>query len=224
MTISWPPSAGARHGCRSDSWSRTGRTSAVPTPDWSSSGRRSTAGLTISSLRRSSFRRSERKRCWRSNGVALTRASQWAGSPPAQSVDHRSGRSRGKSPKHSSRAPVRGSRVSPGPTFTPSRQSEKIPAASCVLSRIPTSARSSPQWPIWSRRVIALVGPYWWAASSHFRDLVPRPRPLLVSGVVDGTAWLVGWHPAGASRRGFPPRAYSEILVSEARRLRPEEV
>ena len=75
-----------------------------------------------------------------------------------------------------------------------------------------------------ARVVIALVGPYWWAASSHFRDLVPRPRPLLVSGVVDGTAWLVGWHPAGASRRGFPPRAYSEILVSEARRLRPEEV
>ena len=70
-----------------------------------------------------------------------------------------------------------------------------------------------------ARVVIALVGPYWWAASPHFASLAPRPRPLLRAGVIDGRAWIVGWHPAGASRRGFPPRAYCEILVSEARQL-----
>lgn len=67
-----------------------------------------------------------------------------------------------------------------------------------------------------ARTVIALVGPFWWptGAAPAFAALAEQPRPLLRAGVVDGRTWLVGWHPGGASRRGFGPSRYAEILVA----------
>jgi hypothetical protein len=72
-----------------------------------------------------------------------------------------------------------------------------------------------------ARVVVALVGPYWWPAGSllAFDILEARDRPLSRSGLIDGRAWVVGWHPGGASRRGYGPTAYAEIVVREARRL-----
>jgi hypothetical protein len=62
--------------------------------------------------------------------------------------------------------------------------------------------------------VVALVGPYWWPTGSAapFGQLAELPRPLLRTGKIDGRTWVVGWHPGGASRRGFGPSRYAEIL------------
>lgn len=56
-------------------------------------------------------------------------------------------------------------------------------------------------------RVIALVGPFWWPAGSSgaLGTLTEEPRPLLRSGRLVGRTWVVGWHPGGASRRGWVP-------------------
>jgi hypothetical protein len=66
-----------------------------------------------------------------------------------------------------------------------------------------------------AQMVVALVGPYWWPAGADiaFSTLTERSRPLQRAGVVDGRTWLVGWHPGGASRRGFGPRRYAEMLI-----------
>ncbi|MEP7378157.1 MAG: hypothetical protein ABI725_01190 [Chloroflexota bacterium] len=87
------------------------------------------------------------------------------------------------------------------------------PAAGALADALMTSLNA--------RVVVALVGPYWWPTGTapQFLHLEQQPRPLARSGIVDGTAWIVGWHPGGASRRGYPPRAYAEIIVNEARRL-----
>lgn len=74
--------------------------------------------------------------------------------------------------------------------------------------------------------VIALVGPYWWPAGSHPRlaTLPELPRPLLRAGVVDGRRWIVGWHPGGASRRGYGPRRYADIILAMYREMaNPEQ-
>jgi hypothetical protein len=72
-----------------------------------------------------------------------------------------------------------------------------------------------------ARIVLALVGPYWWPAGSspYFATLAEHPRPLLRSGRVDDRTWVVGWHPGGASRRGWGPKAYAEILIREVESL-----
>jgi hypothetical protein len=62
--------------------------------------------------------------------------------------------------------------------------------------------------------VIAFVGPYWWptGSDSAFAAVAEQPRPLLRAGLIDGRRWIVGWHPGGASRRGFGPSRYAEII------------
>jgi hypothetical protein len=72
-----------------------------------------------------------------------------------------------------------------------------------------------------ARTVIALVGPYWWPAGSspYFAPLAEQQRPLVRSDCVAGRTWVVGWHPGGASRRGFGPRAHADILLSAVARL-----
>lgn len=67
-----------------------------------------------------------------------------------------------------------------------------------------------------AKRVIATVGPFWWPAArpAGLADLAEQPRPLLRAGRADGRTWVVGWHPNGASHRGFGPAAYTDIIVN----------
>ena len=73
-----------------------------------------------------------------------------------------------------------------------------------------------------ARIAIALVGPYWWPAGAAlpFTQLTVQSRPLLRSGQLDERTWAVGWHPGGASRRGWGPAAYADVLVGEVKRVR----
>lgn len=66
-----------------------------------------------------------------------------------------------------------------------------------------------------ARRVIAVVGPYWWPAAgpAGLADLPEQPRPLLRAGRSAGRTWVIGWHPNGASHRRFGPEAYTKIIV-----------
>ena len=68
-------------------------------------------------------------------------------------------------------------------------------------------------------RVIATVGPFWWPAAgpAGLADLPEQPRPLLRAGRSDGRTWVVGWHPNGASHRGYGPAAYTDIIVNAIR-------
>jgi hypothetical protein len=70
--------------------------------------------------------------------------------------------------------------------------------------------------------VVALVGPYWWPTGSAapFDALEELPRPLLRCGKIDGRTWIVGWHPGGASRRGFGPSRYAAMLSEAIRSVR----
>lgn len=67
-----------------------------------------------------------------------------------------------------------------------------------------------------AKRVIAVVGPFWWSAAgpAALADLPEEPRPLLRAGRSGGRTWVVGWHPNGASHRGFGPAAYTDIIVN----------
>jgi hypothetical protein len=72
-----------------------------------------------------------------------------------------------------------------------------------------------------AKRVILTVGPYWWPAAgpADLADLGEVPRPLMRSGIRHGSTWIVGWHPTGASYRGFRPPAYAGLVAEEARRI-----
>jgi hypothetical protein len=73
-----------------------------------------------------------------------------------------------------------------------------------------------------ARRIICFVGPYWWsaAAPAGLANLPEAPRPLHRAGRDSaGRVWIVGMHPAGASRHGWGPRAYARGLVSECEQL-----
>ena len=66
-----------------------------------------------------------------------------------------------------------------------------------------------------ARRVVLVVGPYWWPAAgpAGLAGLPERPRPLYRGGQVDGRTWIVGWHPNGARYRGFPAESYAKVIV-----------
>lgn len=70
--------------------------------------------------------------------------------------------------------------------------------------------------------VVDLVGPYWWPTGSAppFDGLAELPRPLLRAGTIAGRTWIVGWHPGGASRRGFGPSRYAGILSDTIKSVR----
>ena len=73
-------------------------------------------------------------------------------------------------------------------------------------------------------RVIVFGGPFWQPAGrdSGLDAILPEAqKPLIRAGVVDGRVWVVGWHPTGASYRGFGPTVYAGIVrdaVSDLRR------
>lgn len=66
-----------------------------------------------------------------------------------------------------------------------------------------------------AQRVIVLAGPYWWSAAegAGLEELPELARPLLRGGRSVGRTWIVGWHPAGASRRHWGPARYAELIV-----------
>lgn len=70
-----------------------------------------------------------------------------------------------------------------------------------------------------ARTVVAFVGSFWQptGSSDPFMRLSSKRRPLLQTGRIDGRTWLVGWHPNGASHRGWGPRRYADRLIREHR-------
>jgi hypothetical protein len=67
-----------------------------------------------------------------------------------------------------------------------------------------------------ARRVIALVGPFWWPATgpAGLGELPEVPHPLLRAGRDQaGRTWVIGWHPNGASHRGWGPNRYAQLIV-----------
>lgn len=76
-----------------------------------------------------------------------------------------------------------------------------------------------------ARWVIALVGPFWWPAAgpAGVGDLPELPRPLLRAGRdAAGRTWVIGWHPNGASHRGWGPNRYAQLIVDTIRALETE--
>jgi len=72
-----------------------------------------------------------------------------------------------------------------------------------------------------AKRVIAVVGPFWWPAAgpAGLADLAEEPRPLMRAGRSGGRTWVVGWHPNGASHRGFGAAAYTDLIVDVVRKV-----
>lgn len=64
--------------------------------------------------------------------------------------------------------------------------------------------------------VLFLVGPYWRAYREHLSlsGLTTAARPLYEHGVVAGRRYVVGWHPGGAQRRGWPAARYVEQIMA----------
>jgi hypothetical protein len=76
-----------------------------------------------------------------------------------------------------------------------------------------------------ARRVIAVVGPFWWPAAgpAGLGGLPEVPHPLLRAGRdASGRTWVVGWHPNGASHRGWGPTRYAQLIVDTVRTLETE--
>jgi hypothetical protein len=75
-----------------------------------------------------------------------------------------------------------------------------------------------------AKRVIAVVGPFWWPAAgpAGLADLPEQPRPLLRAGRSGGRTWVIGWHPNGASHRGVGPAAYTGIIVNAVAKAESE--
>jgi hypothetical protein len=65
------------------------------------------------------------------------------------------------------------------------------------------------------RVVLVVAGPFWWP----FQDLIgldevsEMPRPLMQRGSRGLSQWIIGWHPAGATRRRWGPAAYAEAIL-----------
>ena len=72
------------------------------------------------------------------------------------------------------------------------------------------------------RLVLVVGGPYVWPFVEPLRlgTLNAADRPLYLAGQRDGIDWVVGMHPGGASRRGWGPSRYAELIVDTARSLR----
>ena len=49
--------------------------------------------------------------------------------------------------------------------------------------------------------------------------LEPAGKPLYLTGRRGGIDWVVGMHPGGASRRGWGPGRYSELIITTARTI-----
>ena len=72
------------------------------------------------------------------------------------------------------------------------------------------------------RMILVVGGPYIWpfVEPLGLGTLNAAARPLYLAGQRDGIDWVVGMHPGGASRRGWGPSRYAELIVDTARSLR----
>jgi hypothetical protein len=68
------------------------------------------------------------------------------------------------------------------------------------------------------RLVLVTGGPYVWpfVEPLGLGVLEPVSKPLYLAGRRAGIDWVVGMHPGGASRRGWGPGRYAEIIISTA--------
>jgi len=68
------------------------------------------------------------------------------------------------------------------------------------------------------RLVLVLAGPFWWpfAEILGMDSMVREEKPLLRSGEREGARWVVGWHPAGAQRRGWGAEHYAARVLKTA--------
>jgi len=71
------------------------------------------------------------------------------------------------------------------------------------------------------RFVLVVGGPYVWPFVELLRleTLEHASPPLYRVSRHGGSRWIIGMHPGGASRRGWGPTKYSELLISAARTL-----
>ena len=69
--------------------------------------------------------------------------------------------------------------------------------------------------------VLIVGGPYAWPFVEllGIETLERANPPLYRVGRHGGRRWIIGMHPGGASRRGWGPTKYSELLISAARTL-----
>ena len=72
--------------------------------------------------------------------------------------------------------------------------------------------------------VVLVCGPwYWWSAQSkpsELQALASAARPLIATGIVNGRAWVVGYHPGGASHARIGPYAYADLIAMTVMAIR----
>jgi hypothetical protein len=72
--------------------------------------------------------------------------------------------------------------------------------------------------------VVIIAGPWYWHSAAKPAGLDGLPtidHPLLAAGIVDGRAWIVGYHPRYASQRfRVGPYAYADLIGRTVTRLR----
>ena len=63
--------------------------------------------------------------------------------------------------------------------------------------------------------VLVIGGPYVWPFITPLRmsGLKPAEKPLYRIGFREDIPWVVGMHPGGASRRGWGPNAYADLII-----------
>lgn len=71
------------------------------------------------------------------------------------------------------------------------------------------------------RLILVVGGPYVWpfVQPLGLGVLGPADKPLYLKGRRDGIDWIAGMHPGGASRRGWGPTRYAELIITTARSI-----
>lgn len=66
------------------------------------------------------------------------------------------------------------------------------------------------------RLVVVVGGPYIWpyVEPLNLEVLQQAAKPLYLAGRRNDVDWIVGMHPGGASRRGWSPMTYAELIVA----------
>ena len=81
---------------------------------------------------------------------------------------------------------------------------------------------TGPARPVRPRMILVVGGPYIWpfVEPLGLGTLDAAARPLYLAGQRDGIDWIVGIHPGGASRLGWGPSRYADLIEDTARALR----
>lgn len=74
--------------------------------------------------------------------------------------------------------------------------------------------------------VVLVCGPWYWSSARNkppeLEALAQAPRPLLATGIVKRRAWVIGYHPGGASHAGLGPYAYADLVTRTVRAMRSQ--